>query len=184
MSIAEAWLEGYRLENAELQYFWYIQSFMESGDYAMAACAVYGDDGYEMVAGGSLNSGQYRQYTGYRQKLFDMGYLDYEGVQENIRYGQRLSTEAAQWYELWTAFMSFCFEEEWGQAVSALIDWIGEHGALTQERQGSFVAEEYELLVETAEHYGLIAVDERGGLDYGPRFTLDIRPEDMPDSTG
>lgn len=172
------------IEKDMLNYLWFIQNFMESGNYAMAANAVaYSGDHANylyFIYADPPNQRQYEQYQEYCQRLVELGYLNSIGYTINLADGTRSSRgigserveELNQWLGLWAGLKEYYIEEDMMEAAHYLIEW-SKHQELIEQHRGSFAIDQYELLLERLVNDGFLFETESGGLNYGPRFYED-----------
>lgn len=163
-----------------LNYLWFIQNFMESGDYAMAANAIAygGNDAYvelNLNYPHALNRRQQEQYEGCRQQLIELGYLRDPGspsiyysapAGSNVEPGRQRMGEIEQWGELWLGLRGYYINDSIIVAAAYLISWNREHQELVEPNRGSFAIDQYELLKETLISWGWLIETESGELDY------------------
>lgn len=166
---------------------WFIQEFMEAGDYGIAAVALISDvEAKYYLYGAELNPTLAEQYEGWRQQLIDLDYLKHQANNEGIeRSDSEQGKEALEWYALWSALYSYYIEGDYRYSANMLLVWRYTFGRqeLLEKQQGSFVIKQYELLLERLVNGGFLVETERGGLDYGPRFYEDGITNDAYDNT-
>lgn len=177
------------IERDMLNYLWFIQNFMESGNYAMAANAMAagGDSCYalNLYQTARQNQRQREQYREYRQLLIDSGYLG--GGNRIIFKGDSVSTslyikyemrqEVDRWTALWTALSSYYIDPDMTQSAASLKEWTDTQGELIEQYRGSFAIDQYELLLDEMLHSGYLTRMENGGLGYGWIFNVDNGPQ-------
>lgn len=167
---------------------WFIREFMEAGDYGIAAAAAfYGVDANYRLFEAQLNPALAEQYKGWRQQLIDLGYLSWSANDTGVELSNSAQEkEALEWLMLWGALYYYYVDGgDYRNSASLLLTWLYSYGPqeLIQEHQGSFVIEQYELLLERLVNDGFLVETESGGLDYGPRFYEDGITNDAYDDT-
>lgn len=170
------------VEKDMLNYLWFIQNFMESGNYAMATLAtVYNGDNTYQDNGYLLNQRQREQYAEYRQQLIDLDYLNNHGhtiiwtngtLGVNTSLGPEQAAMIFQCADLWLALKEYYIEEDAMKAASYLVFWSKEYQTIIEQHRGSFAIDQYELLKEELLDRGCLTEKENGELDYGPAFSV------------
>jgi len=181
-----------------LEYLWYLDQFMDSKDYSMAAMAVvFSADQYFSAslspADATRSPAWEAQYQGYRQKLIDKGYL------QELDHDQDTSTNTIWFADLWFAEK---YDPTLNDGMAALgIFWcaldqyyvqgnpeaaaqylyqypLKSPGTGYQERvqrlTGGFAREQFQALKDALVETGYLTVAEDGSMAQGPGDSLDM----------
>lgn len=182
----EAYLSN--TERDVFYYLWFIQNFMESGDYAMAANAMVngGETCYwqHLYGLSKWNQRLQEQYEEYCQRLIELDYLgstdnmtvQADGTIRSLYLRSEVRPEASRWAKLWIALSSYYIDPDITQAAQYLKEWTDMRRELIEQHRGSFAIDQYELLKETLIDRGYLTESENGELSYTVKFLA--RPDD------
>lgn len=181
--IVKSMFEEIKLEQEALRYIWFIQNFMEDGNYAMAANALCfgGYDAYRKLVLESKSdswnaAGINFQFLDFYSQLVQLNYLrtsDASG--DGISLNKEIP-ENARWFDLWAALSAYYFDSDSSQAAICLVNWTNDYLYLLDQPESipeeqywlghdSFTTEQYWILRETLSGQGYIRKTEDGGLE-------------------
>ncbi len=179
-----------------LEYLWYVDQFMDSKDYPMAAMAVvFSADQYFSAApfptDVTRNPAREAQYQAYRQKLIDKGYLqelDQDNSVSDIwiadlcfteKYDPCLDDGMAALGILWCALDQYYVQGNPEAAAQYLYQYpLKSPGAGYQKRverlAGGFAREQFQALKDALVEAGYLTVAEDGSMTQGPGDSSDL----------
>lgn len=180
--IVKSMFEEVKLEQEALRYIWFIQNFIDDGNYAMATNALCfgGYDAYQKLVyesnTDSWNNGINFQFSDSYSQLNQLNYLCLPEAYGDDPYPNEEIPENNQWSELWTALSAYYFDSNSYQAAVCLVNWSNEYLYLLDWQEDipeeqywlgleSFTKEQYWILRETLSGQGYIRKTEDGGLE-------------------